>query len=92
MAVLFAGHTGIIHAVLVELFPTRVRGTAYSLGYNVSTAIFGGAAPLIMTAVIASTGNHAVPAYYVVLTAIGTTVVILISRESSRLRLENVSQ
>jgi MHS family proline/betaine transporter-like MFS transporter len=92
MAVLFAGHTGIIHAVLVELFPTRVRGTAYSLGYNVSTAIFGGAAPLIMTAVIASTGNHAVPAYYVVLTAIGTTVAILISRESSRLRLENVSQ
>lgn len=90
MAILFAGHSGIIHAVLVELFPTRVRGTAYSLGYNVSTAIFGGAAPLVMTALIASTTNHAIPAYYVVLTAIGTTIAILMSKESSRHNLETV--
>jgi MFS transporter, MHS family, proline/betaine transporter len=44
LSLLFAGHAGIIHAVLVEMFPSRVRNTAYSLGYNISTAVFGGAA------------------------------------------------
>ena len=91
MAVLFAGHSGIIHCVMVELFPTRVRGTAYSLGFNISTAVFGGAAPLIMTAIITATGNHSVPAYYVVLTAIGTTIAVLISTENSRIALDKVS-
>ncbi len=90
MAIFFAGHAGIIHAVMVELFPTRVRGTAYSLGFNVSTAIFGGAAPLVLTAIIAGTGNSAVPAYYVVLTAAGTTIAVIVSRESSRENLRDV--
>lgn len=77
MAAAFAGHAGIISVTLVELFPTHVRGTAYSLGYNISTAIFGGAAPLVMTALITATGIASIPAYYVVLTAIGTGVAAL---------------
>lgn len=84
MAAAFAGHAGIIHVTLVELFPTRVRGTAYSLGYNVSTAIFGGGAPLVMTAIIAATGNTSVPAWYVVVTAVGTGVAALFLRETAR--------
>lgn len=77
MAAAFAGHAGCINVVLAELFPTRVRGTAYSLGYNISTAIFGGAGPLVMTSLIAATGNTAIPAYYVVLTAIGSGIAAL---------------
>jgi MFS transporter, MHS family, proline/betaine transporter len=72
MAVIFAGHTGVIHIMIVELFPTRVRYSAYGLGYNVSSAIFGGAAPLLMTYLIAETGSVYVPAIYAVLTALGT--------------------
>ncbi|MEA5122016.1 MAG: MFS transporter [Propionibacterium sp.] len=72
MAAFFCGHAGVINVALAEMFPTRVRGTAYSLGYNISTAIFGGAGPLVMTSLIAATGNTAIPAYYVVLTALGT--------------------
>ena len=32
MAVVFAGHTGVIHITIVELFPTRIRYSAYGLG------------------------------------------------------------
>ncbi|MEZ5086311.1 MAG: MFS transporter [Tessaracoccus sp.] len=72
LAAAFAGHAGVINVALVELFPTKVRGTAYSVGYNLSTAIFGGAGPLVMTSLIAATAVTAIPAYYVILTAIGT--------------------
>ncbi|GAB3399047.1 MFS transporter [Amycolatopsis echigonensis] len=76
MAVVFAGHTAIIHILLVELFPTRVRYSAYGLGYNVSSAVFGGTAPLLMTFLIGQTGNTTIPAFYVVLTALGTLIAV----------------
>ena len=82
MAVIFAGHTGVIHILLVELFPTRVRYSAYGLGYNVSSALFGGTAPLLMTFLIAQTGNVYMPAFYAVLTAVGT--LIAVSRVTDR--------
>ncbi|GAA4629510.1 MFS transporter [Actinoallomurus vinaceus] len=76
MAVIFAGHTGVIHILLVELFPTRVRYSAYGLGYNISSALFGGTAPLLMTYLIDKTGSVYVPAFYAVLTALGTLIAV----------------
>ncbi|MFD4249125.1 MFS transporter [Amycolatopsis thermoflava] len=76
MAVIFAGHTGVIHILLVELFPTRVRYSAYGLGYNISSAVFGGTAPLLMTFLIGQTGDVHIPAYYAVLTALGTLIAV----------------
>lgn len=89
MGVIFAGHTGVIHISLVELFPTRLRYTAYALGYNISTAVFGGAAPLLMTFLIAQTGDTAVPAYYVVATAIGTAIAAAVIRETAHAPLRD---
>jgi MHS family proline/betaine transporter-like MFS transporter len=77
MAVVFAGHTAVIHILMVELFPTRVRYSAYGLGYNISSALFGGTAPLLMTWLIGSTGNIYMPAFYAVLTALGTLAAVL---------------
>jgi MHS family proline/betaine transporter-like MFS transporter len=82
MAVIFAGHTGVIHVLLVELFPTRVRYSAYGLGYNISSALFGGTAPLLMTFLIGQTGNVYIPAFYAVITAVGT--LIAVSRVTDR--------
>jgi MHS family proline/betaine transporter-like MFS transporter len=76
LAVIFAGHTAVIHILLVELFPTRVRYSAYGLGYNVSSALFGGTAPLLMTYLIAKTGNVNMPAFYAVITALGTLIAV----------------
>lgn len=75
MAIIFAGHTAIIHILIVELFPTRVRYSAYGLGYNISSAIFGGTAPLLMTWLIPHFGIY-VPAVYAVVTALGTLIAV----------------
>ncbi|MBA6440441.1 MULTISPECIES: MFS transporter [Streptomyces] len=85
MAAIFAGHTGVIHILLVELFPTRVRYSAYGLGYNISSALFGGTAPLLMAFLISRTGNVTMPAFYAVITALGT--LIAVSRVSDRAHL-----
>ena len=44
-------------AALVELFPTRIRYTAFSLPYNVGTGWFGGLAPVTALAIVTATGN-----------------------------------
>ncbi|WP_424217195.1 MFS transporter (plasmid) [Streptomyces sp. BI20] len=51
-------------AMLAEMFPTRVRSTGLGLAYAVSNAVFSGCAGLIVTALVARTGDPAVPAYY----------------------------
>ncbi|HEY5877598.1 MAG TPA: MFS transporter [Nakamurella sp.] len=90
MAVVFAGHTGVIHIAIVELFPTRIRYSAYGLGYNVSSAIFGGTAPLLMTWLIAGTGNVYMPAFYAVITAVGTLLAVLTITDRSQEPLQDV--
>lgn len=74
LAALFAGHAGVIQIQLVELFPTNVRYSAYSIGFNITTIIFGGSAPLVMTWLIGLTGDTSIPAYAVILTAIITAI------------------
>ncbi|MEV2213900.1 MFS transporter [Streptomyces sp. NPDC050997] len=69
MSVCFAGTNGVMQVTLAELFPTRVRTVAYGVGYNLGTAIFGGGAPLLVSALIAATGSIWIPAIYLVLTS-----------------------
>lgn len=51
-------------AMLAEMFPTRVRYTGLGLAYALSNAVFSGCAGLIITKVVAGTGDADVPAYY----------------------------
>jgi len=90
MAIVFAGHTGVIHITLVELFPTRIRYSAYGFGYNISSAIFGGTAPLLMTWLIATTGNVYMPAFYAVVTALGSLAAVLTITDRSQEPLQDV--
>lgn len=55
-----------ITATFPAMFPTQVRYAGFALGYNVSTAIFGGTAPLVNDAVIKGTGWTLFPAVYMV--------------------------
>ncbi|WP_028921673.1 MFS transporter [Pseudonocardia acaciae] len=87
LAVAFSGHTGVVHAALIELFPTRVRNTGYSMGYNINTAVFGGGGPLLMTYLIAHTGDTGFPAYYAIITAVGTGIAVLLTHETGRKEL-----
>ncbi|MFF0148635.1 MHS family proline/betaine transporter-like MFS transporter [Amycolatopsis sulphurea] len=83
MALCFSGTNGVMQVTLAELFPTRVRTVAYGVGYNVGTAIFGGAAPLVVSALIVATGSTWVPAFYLVLTSIVAGIAALRIRETA---------
>jgi MFS family permease len=48
---------GPIAAMLVELFPTRIRYTSMSLPYHIGNGWFGGFLPPIAFAIVAATGN-----------------------------------
>lgn len=63
-------------AMLAEMFPTTVRYTGLGLAYSISNAVFSGSAGLIITGLIASTGNLDVPAYYVMITCAISAVAI----------------
>ncbi|WP_370581846.1 MFS transporter [Plantibacter sp. VKM Ac-2876] len=63
-------------AMLAEMFPTSVRYTGLGLSYSISNAIFSGSAGLIITSLIASTGNVDVPAYYVMATCLVSAIAI----------------
>jgi MFS transporter, MHS family, proline/betaine transporter len=71
-------------AALTELFPTRVRYGGFSIGYNVSVAIFGGAAPFLATYLISVTGNPLSPAFYLIAAAIATALTLLTIKETAR--------
>lgn len=48
---------GPIAAMLVELFPTRIRYTSMSLPYHIGNGWFGGLLPTISFALVAQHGN-----------------------------------
>jgi MHS family proline/betaine transporter-like MFS transporter len=54
----------------VEIFPTRVRYSGASVGYNVAYMIFGGTAPLVATFLVARTGSDIAPGVYLVAVAL----------------------
>lgn len=71
-------------AMMVELFPTKVRMSAVSIGYNVGFAVFGGTAPFVATYLIEATGSKISPSYYLVAAALISIFVFIRIRESFR--------
>ena len=66
---------GPIAAMLVELFPTRIRYTSMSLPYHIGNGWFGGLLPTTSFAIVASTGNMYNGLWYPIIIA-GMTAVI----------------
>jgi MHS family proline/betaine transporter-like MFS transporter len=85
MSLLKAGYSGVLPALLSELFPTETRGLGMSLGYCISVTIFGGFAPFISTWLIEVTGTKLAPSFYLMATALLSLTALLVVR--SRLRL-----
>jgi MFS transporter, MHS family, proline/betaine transporter len=71
-------------AAVSEMFPTRIRYSALSIPYNVSTAIFGGFAPFIATILIQFTGDRLSMTFYVIAAAIVSFLSILTMRDRSK--------
>lgn len=83
-ALLLSMFSGAGPAAIAEIFPTRVRYSSLSIGYNVAVACFGGTAPFISTWLISITGNGLAPTFYVMVSAIITLIVLLRLRETYR--------
>jgi MFS family permease len=66
---------GPIAAMLVELFPTRIRYTSLSLPYHIGNGWFGGFMPPVAFAVIAATGNMYDGLWYPIAIAAATFVI-----------------
>jgi MHS family proline/betaine transporter-like MFS transporter len=78
---LINGHIqGAMPVAMAELFPARLRYSAMAIGYNITLALFGGTAPLVVTWMIKTSGNLAAPAWYLLVVAAVTFVASLTIR------------
>jgi MFS family permease len=69
---------GPIAAMLVELFPTRIRYTSMSLPYHIGNGWFGGLLPTTAFAMVAATGDIYYGLWYPVIVAAGTFIIGMI--------------
>ncbi|GAC1336862.1 MAG: MFS transporter [Beijerinckiaceae bacterium] len=69
---------GPIAAMLVELFPTRIRYTGMSLPYHIGNGWFGGFLPPTAFAIVAASGNIFSGLWYPIVIALMTFVIGLI--------------
>ncbi|HET8869913.1 MAG TPA: MFS transporter [Aquabacterium sp.] len=69
---------GPIAAMLVELFPTRIRYTSMSLPYHIGNGWFGGLLPTTAFAIVAQTGNIYNGLWYPIVVAVMTFVIGLL--------------
>ena len=69
---------GPIAAMLVEMFPTRIRYTSMSLPYHIGNGWFGGLLPTTAFAMVAATGDIFYGLWYPVIVAAGTFIIGMI--------------
>jgi MFS family permease len=74
---------GPIAAILVEMFPTRIRYTSMSLPYHIGNGWFGGFLPTVAFAMVAATGNIYQGLWYpIVIASITLIIGVLFVRET----------
>jgi MFS family permease len=66
---------GPIAAMLVEMFPTRIRYSSMSLPYHIGNGWFGGLLPTISFALVAAKGNIYYGLWYPIIIALVTVVI-----------------
>ena len=80
-AVLLGLISGPLPLALSSLLPAEVRSTGVGLVYNVVGSVFGGLGPLIITALVAATGDRTAPAWWAVATgAVGAVAAVALWR------------
>jgi MHS family proline/betaine transporter-like MFS transporter len=87
-AVMLAMYAGPLCAVLSELFPTKVRFTALSIGYGLAVTIFGGFAPFIATFLIQRTGSQVSPAAFLIFGAIISAATLIAIKDPTNAPLD----
>lgn len=84
LGVFVAMYIGVSITLYAELFPARLRYGGFSMAYNVSTALFGGAAPFYAVLLITVTGSRLAPALYLIGAAVVSLAALFTVREPAR--------
>lgn len=77
---------GPMAAIMVEMFPTRIRYSAMSLPYHLGNGYFGGLLPTLCFALVAQYGNIYSGLWYPVVVAAGSFVIGLLCVKETRNR------
>ena len=83
MGLLLICFSATMPSTLPSLFPTRVRGGALSIAFNISVSLFGGTTSLVVGALVTKTGDLNWPAYYLIATGLIGAVSIYFTQESN---------
>ena len=82
---------GPLAAVMVELFPTRIRYTSMSLPYHIGNGWFGGFLPTVSFALVVYTGDIFYGLWYpVVITGVSLVVGVLCLKETRNVDIDKV--
>lgn len=90
MILILAPYLAVLTSVLVEHVPARVRSTGIGLPYAIAVALFGGTAPLIITAIAESGHINLVWIYPTVVALLGA-IAFLFMRETGFAPLGSVA-
>ncbi|MDH5194535.1 MAG: MFS transporter, partial [Nitrospira sp.] len=81
VTVFVAAYMGPFFAIVAIVFPVAHRYTGLSISYNMTSALFGGTAPLVATIVFERSGSPLAPGWYVTVCAVLSLLVLLTIRE-----------
>ncbi|MEO1148896.1 MAG: MFS transporter, partial [Cyanobacteria bacterium J06638_22] len=84
LALLIGPLLAISPAMMVEIFPTETRLTAYSLSFNLGVSILGGTSLFICTWLIDMSGNVYAPAMYLMANSLMCAIAIGFMNDRSR--------
>ena len=77
-------------AIMAEMFPTRMRYSGVSLGYQVTSIVAGSLAPIIATMLLSTYGSWVPVAIYLALAAGVTLVAVIALRETVGISLRSI--
>ncbi|WP_280339974.1 MFS transporter [Nocardia neocaledoniensis] len=77
-------------AIMAEMFPTRMRYSGVSLGYQVTSIVAGSLAPIIAVKLLDTYGSSVPIAVYLAVAAAVTVVAVLCAEETKGIDLETL--
>ncbi|MGW4527540.1 MFS transporter [Amycolatopsis sp. NPDC004378] len=83
----FSVQQGVVYAQYAEFFPTRVRYTGVSLGFNIGGVLGTGIVSLVTTWLVSTTGITIAPAFYVIFAALVGLLVVATMKETASSKL-----
>ncbi|MFD5213666.1 MFS transporter [Microbacterium sp. NPDC058345] len=87
-ALMYAGQP----AIMAEMFPTRMRYSGVSLGYQVTSIVAGSMAPIIATALLQDFGTWLPVAVYVAAACAVTAVAVITLKETRGVSLLDIDE